>query len=131
MGLKMKVKAVVMVVSLGIIGCASVQNIQSSEPTITMTSRKSAKQMQNCFVQSSVISDFTGMGNSISLIQTEENGIYKVLIHWVNLFFSAPDAEITFKPEEGGGSIIEIRKGSRPSIDKALWNYISSCDAKP
>ena len=131
MGLKMKFKVVLAFVSLGIVSCASIQNIQSSAPTITMASSKSAKQMHNCFVQSSVISDLTGMGNTISLIQTEENGTYKVLIHWVNLFMSAPDAEITFKPKEGSGSIIEIRKGFRPNIDKALWDYIISCDAKP
>lgn len=69
-------------------------------------------------------------GNTVSLVQTEDEGTYKVLVHWVNLFMSAPDAEITFKPKEGGGSIIEIRKGSRPNIDNFLMDYIKSCDAK-
>lgn len=112
-------------------GCATVSDVRKSDPVETIVSRKSAKKLHNCFIQSPAMQEGSTLGNALRLVQTEDDGIYTVTAYTDNLFFTSVDAVIVFKPKDGGGCIIEMMKGSRPGAVDFYRNYIMNCDAQP
>lgn len=125
----MKLISLVLVIML--MGCATVSDVRKSDPVETIVSRKSAKKMHNCFVQSPAMQEGSAMANPLRLVQTEDDGIYTVTAYTDNLFFTSVDAIIVFKPKDDGGCTIEMRKGTRPGMIDFYRTYLISCDAQP
>ena len=125
----MKLISLVLIILLA--GCATVSDVRKSDPVETIISRKSAKKMHNCFVQSPALTEGSAIFNPIRMVQTEDDGVYTVTAYTDNLLFTSVDAVIVFKPKDDGGCIIEIKKGTRPGMVDFCRNYLMSCDAQP
>jgi hypothetical protein len=124
-------KLVSLVLAIMLIGCATVSDVRKSDPVETILSRKSAKKMHNCFVQSPALQEGSAIFNPLRMVQTEEDGVYTVTAYTDNLMFTSVDTVIMFKPKDDGGCIVEIRKGTRPGMVDFYRKYLIDCDAKP
>ncbi len=117
------VTLVVMIVFSILVGCASTGDIRSSAPIKTANSQQSPKKIANC-----VLHDAQDEVGKLwfpywqAPTMSEVNGAYK-------LFFVSgrPVGELTVKPDEKGGSIIELRAIGVFWGKDLLWDYAMRC----
>jgi hypothetical protein len=114
-------------------GCAvPLSTIRQAEPHYTLTSEGPPKKIANCIAYESQkgIERSGCAWDSAKL--TEIDGIYKILVTLTGGFLITNTgivAEITVKPSQSGGSIIEYRPGNiiGPCKDSFWDNVVKPC----